>query len=305
MGEPLPLVLVLGAGLMGVPIGCEYALGGYDVTLVARDLDRVRRRIDDSLRAARELAGFRPEHISAARERISVSTRVDTGPSAALIVESLPEDATLKADALRSALAAHPDAVVASNTSSVSITELARAAGADDRLVGTHYWNPPMLMPLVEVIAGNMTPESLIEETVTRLRGLGKSPVLVRRDVPGFVWNRLQFALLREAVALVADGVTSAESVDEIVRCGLARRWCSTGPFETVALGGVATFASIADNLWPALSDLSASGSLADCVDHRGLEEAQLEHLRTERDAALAEHLRRDKLRWENNARSS
>jgi 3-hydroxybutyryl-CoA dehydrogenase len=169
-----------------------------------------------------------------------VSTAADPGEAASgadLLVESLPEDLELKAAVLRAALAEAPEAVVATNTSSLSISAIGDAIGAPGRTVGTHYLNPPLLMPPVEVIAGVRTAGRTVDLVRQTLVALGKLPVVVRRDVPGFVWNRLQFALVRECAWLVEQGVASAQDVDTVMREGLARRWRRVGPLRAVALG--------------------------------------------------------------------
>ena len=183
---------------------------------------------------------------------------------------------------------------MASNTSSIPITAIGQAIGAGERTIGAHYWNPPLLMPMVEVIRGDHTAPAVVEEMTATLRALGKQPVLVDQDVPGFAWNRLQLALLREAVWLVENGVATPETVDEIVRDGLARRWRYTGPFQTAALGGAETFERVAANLWPVLSDAATLKNL-----RRWLNEAPeiTGPVRERRDAGLAADLRADRAR--------
>ena len=183
-----------------------------------------------------------------------------------------------------------PEATIASNTSSLSISLLGRLAGAEERMLGTHYWNPPLLMPLVEVIAGDRTDLHRVDATIATLRSFGKRPVLVARDVPGFVWNRLQLALVREAAWIVENGVATPEVVDEIVRDGLARRWRYTGPFETMALGGVDSFKRIAENLFPVLSQAQ---TLAGVEAHVAFDPAELAAIRAWRDDGLRHELSR------------
>ena len=188
----------------------------------------------------------------AARRRLEVTTGAPWSARAYdLVVESLPEDLRLKAQVLAPVVEALPQAVVASNTSSLSITELGTALGAGERTVGTHYWNPPLLMPPVEVVMGTETRRDVVEFVVDLLRELGKEPMVVERDVPGFVWNRLLHALLRESLWLVHNGVASPETVDGIVRSGLARRARLTGVFGTVALGGADTWRQVAEEHFP------------------------------------------------------
>jgi 3-hydroxybutyryl-CoA dehydrogenase len=155
-----------------------------------------------------------------------------------------------------------------------------------------HYWNPPLLMPLVEVISGERTSAEIFDRAAEMVRSIGKSPILVKKDVPGFVWNRMQLAMLREAMWIVENDVATPEVVDQVMRDGLARRWRFTGPFQTAALGGPVTFAKIADNLWPELSAETAIGDLG-----RFLETSpeRLSEIRETRDAGLLRELQRER----------
>ena len=250
-------VAIIGAGLMGSQIGCEYALGGHDVTLHARDLETARQRVDAALALVRAHGLRGADEVAQAERRIS--TAADPGAAASgaeLVVESLPEDMELKVSVLGVALAAAPDAVVATNTSSLSITEIGEAVGVPERTVGTHYLNPPLLMPPVEVVAGERTTAETLAFACATVASLGKLPVVVQRDVPGFVWNRLQFALVRECAWLVENGVASAEDVDTVMREGLARRWRHVGPMRAIALGGIDTWNRSGRNIVPELSTL-------------------------------------------------
>ncbi len=250
-------VVLVGAGLMGAQIGAEYALGGHQVTLVTRSAasaERALERANSALRLLAEAGLTDQQHIDQAVQGLRTSTdAAEVCRGATIVVESLPENFDSKVATLRTVVRSAPDAIIASNTSSLSITELGAATEASDRFVGTHYWNPPSLMPLVEVVRGSRTAPRVTERTVAILTSLGKEPVLVA-DVPGFVWNRLQLALLREAVSIVSQGITDAETVDLILRRGLGRRWSVIGPFETMALGGPRTFAAVARLLFPHLA---------------------------------------------------
>jgi 3-hydroxybutyryl-CoA dehydrogenase len=284
-------VAVLGAGLMGAQIGCEYALAGHDVALHGRDLDAARRRAEAALELAREHELVSVEVVLAARGRLSYVVEPEqAGRDRELLVESLPEELELKARVLRAALSsAREDALVATNTSSLSITALGEAVGVASRTVGTHYWNPPLLMPLVEVVAGEQTSAGCVAAVRELLIGLGKRPVLVRRDVPGFVWNRLQFALVRECVWLVENGVADPEEVDEVVRSGLARRWRQVGPLRSIALGGVETWNRAAENVVASLSTAPVLPDLGRFAVTPGSADA------ARRDAGLAAELVRER----------
>jgi 3-hydroxybutyryl-CoA dehydrogenase len=144
-------------------------------------------------------------------------------------------------------------------------------------------------MPLVEVIAGPRTNPEALEFARAAVASCGKRPVVVKRDVPGFVWNRLQHALLREALWIVDNDVASPEAVDEIVRFGNARRWEHVGPFAAAALGGIGVWQRVAGELWPVLSNADDAGDLGRAL---WADDAQLAEIAAERDAELARDLR-------------
>ncbi len=257
---------------------------------IVRDREAAGRRIEQAL----ELALHHALADSAAVERARGLMSFPDGPAGSegplsLIVESLPEQMELKVEVLAELCSHHPTTVVASNTSSISITRLGESLGVAERIVGTHYWNPPLLMPLVEVVAGDRTPPATLARVAQLLGEVGKRPVMLKREVPGLLWNRLQLAVLRECLWLVENGVASTETVDEVMRDGLARRWRLTGPFETVGLGGAQTFDAIAENLFQVLSDAKTGGGFATHVPD---DPEWLSTLRERRDAALAAELR-------------
>jgi 3-hydroxybutyryl-CoA dehydrogenase len=286
-------VALVGAGLMGSQIGCEYALAGCEVVWIVRDRAAAQARIDAALELVAHHGLADAAAVELARERMSFGGEPDAGEVAPeVIVESLPEDLALKAEVLAPLLAAHPDATLATNTSSISISALGEAAGAAERIVGTHYWNPPLLMPLVEVVAGERTPAALRDRLASLLRAIGKRPVLLDHEVPGLLWNRLQLAVLRECLWLVEHGVATPEAIDEVMRDGLARRWRLTGPFETVGLGGARTFDAIAANLFPLLSDVASTSGFG---PHVPADPRRLAQLRERRDEALAAELRAER----------
>jgi 3-hydroxybutyryl-CoA dehydrogenase len=290
-------VAVAGAGLMGSQIGCEYAPGGHPVVWLVRDRGRAERRIASALALAVS-AGLADAAAAAdAEDRMTfVADPAEHDSPVWLAVESIVEDLDSKAKLLRRIAAVWPAAAIASNSSSIATADLGRAAQSEHRLIGTHYWNPPLLMPLVEIVLTGRTPDTLAAEVEAALTRIGKRPVEVRRDVPGFAWNRLQFAMLRECLWLVENGVLRPETVDEIVREGLARRWRFAGPFETVALGGAATFDAIARNLFPQLSDAHAAGGFAQFLEH---DPERLSRLRQARDDGLIAELHAERHRPE------
>jgi 3-hydroxybutyryl-CoA dehydrogenase len=284
-------VVVVGAGLMGSQIAAEYALAGNRVHCLARHPGAARARVDAALEMAVRL-GLRDEAAARiAAARIGAGDALDAVERCELVVESVPEDLALKGEVLSPIAARFPQAVIASNTSSLSIGEIGEACGAPERTVGTHYWNPPLLMPLVEVIAGPHSRPEVVELARAAVAGCGKRPVLVQRDVPGFIWNRLQHALLREALWIVDNGVATPEAVDEVVRFGNARRWEYVGPFAAAALGGIGTWQRVAGELFPVLSNARDAGDLERAL---WADEAELAEIAAARDAGLARDLRED-----------
>lgn len=251
-------VAVIGVGIMGSGIAAEYAASGRDVTLVARGPESASKGAMRAVAALETLerGGALEEDLATVRERVYVSLDLASAARGAdLVVESVPEDLELKRQVFSAVEAVcSTGTILASNTSGLPITRIARDLAAPDRLVGTHYLNPPHLMPPVEVIPGEATAPDVVDTMVQLLAGMAKAPVVVRREVPGFLWNRIQFALAREAFWLVEQGVATMEEVDLVVRQGLGRRWSIAGPFASLDLGGIDTMAKVAAYLFPELS---------------------------------------------------
>lgn len=241
---------IVGAGLMGVGIAQVFAAGGHEVDLYDPDPDAL-------ARAPQRLA-----HISDLLEQPSsgverVTKHAELGPAvqqAKLVVEAGPELLAVKQEIFaRLSQLAPPDAVLASNTSAIPIREIVTAVSDRGRTLGTHFWNPPYCVPLVEVVQSDATAPDTVAWTVGVLDELGMKPVHVRADVPGFVGNRLQHALKREAIALVASGVCDAETVDTVVKYGLGRRLGTLGPMEQSDLVGLDLTLAIHRVLMPSL----------------------------------------------------
>jgi 3-hydroxybutyryl-CoA dehydrogenase len=172
--------------------------------------------------------------------------------AATLIIEAGPENIAVK-HAIFSELSevAPPTSILASNTSAIPIGTIAEAVANPSRVVGTHFWNPPYLVALVEVVQSSTTSPDVVHETMQILTSAHMVPVHVKVDVPGFVGNRMQHALKREAIALVANGVCSAETVDLVVRHGFGRRLALVGPLEQADLGGTDLTLAIHEVLMP------------------------------------------------------
>ena len=240
---------------MGAGIARVFADAGVSVRLCARR--------ESSLEAARPRLGD-----GAARVTLTTSAG-QALDGAGLVVETIVEEVEPKR-ALLALAEEHgsPDAILTTNTSSLPLAALEGALGRPERFAGLHWLNPPELVELVEVVGGEGTAPATLETLAGWMDELGKAPVVVRRDVPGFVVNRLQYALLREAYALVDAGVCTFADVDRTLTHGLGARWAAIGPFETMDLAGVDLHAAVAANLWPELAnDAEPSPSIARAVE--------------------------------------
>jgi 3-hydroxybutyryl-CoA dehydrogenase len=251
-------VAVIGAGLMGHGIAQIFASKGHTVSLTDVN-DDILRLARDNIRAnlallARNGIG-RPGDVDAAVGRVATSTSIEeTAVGADLIIEAIAERVDLKQDVFRRLDAlCPPETILATNTSVISITEIASKSTNRGRIVGTHFWNPPYLIPLVEVVPGSDTSQATVDRTYDILASVGKHPVKVKKDVPGFVGNRLQHALWREAVAIVDQGIADAATVDEVIKNSFGIRLPVLAPLETADMVGLDLTLQIHDYILPHL----------------------------------------------------
>ncbi len=255
------LVGCIGLGTMGPGVAVDYLLGGHRVTLFGRDAAKLSTARHRVLAALDFLTG---QDYLTAPQREEAQTRLSTAfltdraslSQMTIIAESISESVEAKA-----ALFADLEEICSAqtlfltNTSGLSISAIFADLGQPDRGLGTHYWNPPYLMPLVEVTPGQATGPAQLAAVEELLRAMGKTPVRVRREVPGLIWNRLQFALLRECLHLLEQGVATVAELDQVVEMGLARRASFMGLFKTADLGGGDVWHTIARNIFPHLSN--------------------------------------------------
>ena len=227
---------VIGAGLMGHGIAYRFAAAGHAVG-VFEPYAELRETLSKRLRAIADLLGDDP----ACLDRISVHDQLAPAVrDAFVVVEAAPEKLTLKQKIFADLEAnVAVDTILASNSSAIQSTEIGRHLKHRERVVGTHFWNPPHLVPLVEVIQTEKTSDAVIARTMDLLRSVGMKPVHVRKDVPGFIGNRLQHALKREAIAIIAQGICDAETIDDVVKSGFGARMAVLGPMEQSDLVGL------------------------------------------------------------------
>jgi len=249
-------IAVVGAGLMGHGIAQVFALAGHEVTItdtVMKNLDSVISRIAANLRDL----GDDPLAISRVRPCVDLAEAVH---EADYVVEAASEDLALK-QKLFADIERHvrPDAILASNTSVIPITAIMQRLNRRERALGTHWWNPPFLVPLVEVIETQWTEPELIAWTMSLHRAAGKKPAHVKKDVPGFIGNRLQHALWREAISLVENGICDAATVDAVIKASFGRRLAVLGPLENADLVGTDLTLAIHNTVLPAIDSRPAA----------------------------------------------
>ena len=261
-------VVIAGAGTMGASMGETFAKYGYDVTLYdifPSALEKAGNliRLNQETEVAEHVVT--PEESAALLERIRYSEDKACFEGADLVVEAILEKLDVKHAFWAEISALVPeDAILASNTSGLSITAIAEVVKRPERFGGMHWINPPHLIPLIEVIQGKKTDD----ETAAAIRDMAlaveKKPVIVQ-DAPGFALNRIQLAVLRECLHIVEQGIAPPEAVDDVMKYGLGMRYACLGPFEVCDLGGLDIFYNIASYLFEDLADEKAPfGMLAD-----------------------------------------
>ncbi|MDA1296767.1 MAG: 3-hydroxyacyl-CoA dehydrogenase family protein [Chloroflexi bacterium] len=260
-------VTVIGAGLMGHGIALEFAAHGLNVRLVDQTdgaLDAARLRIDLGLDLLTEAGLLAADAHDAARSRIAYSTNLAAASANAdLILEAVFEDLDLKRMLLSEAASAAPKhAIFSSNTSSFMPSQLADATGRPDRFAIAHYFNPPYLLPLVEIVPAQEAGSHVIETLRALYLRLGKRPVVIRKALPGFIANRLQAALSREAGALVQRGIATPQDIDSVIKHGFGRRLAVAGPFEVWEQIGWDLVSTIAGELFAEIDNSEGPSQL-------------------------------------------
>ena len=243
---------VIGTGMMGPGIAVTLALGGVKATILSRNpesadaglakaFEQLRLLSDNGLAAA--------DRAERAKGLLAASADFDATLRAAdLVIESAPEDMAFKQDLFAKLDAiAKPGAALTSNTSGLSITAIASKCGRPERVITTHFWNPPHLMPLVEIVKGAKTGDSLAQALKKLLTDCGKVAVVVNKDTPGQLGNRMQMALVREAIHIVEEGIAGVEEVDAVAKNGFGLRLPVYGIFEHQDAVGLDMGLSIVD----------------------------------------------------------
>lgn len=251
---------VIGAGMMGHGIAQIFALNGYSVTLMDLKEDLLSKAVDgirSNLTLMSERGIVNREDVDPALLRIKTTLNMaEAAKGVQFVVEAVSENLALKQTVFKELdTLCPPETILATNTSVISISEIAAESKQRERIVGTHFWNPPYLIPLVEVVKGQDTSEKTMDRTFTLLHVVGKHPVRVNKDVPGFVGNRLQHALWREAISIVEHGIADPATVDECIKFGFGLRLPVLGPFENADMVGTDLILAIHDYILRHLED--------------------------------------------------
>ncbi|MFH1059173.1 MAG: 3-hydroxyacyl-CoA dehydrogenase NAD-binding domain-containing protein [Pseudomonadota bacterium] len=247
-------IAILGAGLMGHGIAQIFAAAGHAVRLFDQDpavLASAPQRIRANLRPFLELGLMAPDQVEPLLARVQLCPDLASLCAGCdLVIEAISENLELKRKVFTQVeTLAPPTAILASNTSAISIGLIAEALTRPERMLGTHFWNPPQVVPCVEIIEAPRTDPAVADQVADLMAGAGKKPVRVKKDIPGFLGNRMQHALWREAIALVQAGVASPEDVDAVVRYGFGLRLAYLGPLATADLAGLDLTCTIHEDL--------------------------------------------------------
>ena len=253
---------VIGTGLMGSGIAALMCAEGMEVRVFDVDSSRLSELSPQVETIVSDLEEYGlAERGAAVRAKHHLVTAKDLEAfrECDFVLEAVVEDAEVKRRLYASLEEiVPPGTIIASNTSNIVPSRLVPGMRAPERFIVAHFWNPPYAVPLVEVVPAPETACSTVERTIAWVKRIGNEPVVLKKEVPGFVGNRLQYALLREALWLVQHGIASPEEIDHVMTLSLGRRYAVVGPLGTADLGGLDTFLTISQQLMPDLaSDLS------------------------------------------------
>lgn len=274
MKKTIKKVVVAGGGLMGAGISLMFPEYGIETVLYSvaeKDFDKAGKVIDKSLAALAENGRLTRQIADEIKEKIQFTVDKKCFENADLVIEAIPEIMDLKKNFYEEVSELVPeDTILTSNTSAISVNQLSKFVKFPERFCGTHFLNPPHIIPLVEITKGDKTDQTVCETLYTLFKDMGKEPVLLKKDVKGFLSNRLQFALLREATYLVEQGVADPEDIDRTIKYGNGLRYTCSGPFKIADLGGLSVFNSVAKYLYSDLSDEKSENHLLDELVEEG-----------------------------------
>lgn len=265
-------ITIAGAGIMGASMAQVFAQKGYPVEIYNRSpqgIDRCKALIAVNRETILNESYCTKEENEKVLNNITYTTAMASFGDTDFVIESIVEDMTIKQQFLKEVShIVRQDTILTTNTSGMSITEIGKYIALPQRFAGFHWVNPPHVIPLVEVINGEKTAEDTMDIIFQLAKDIGKEPIHVK-DVPGFALNRLQYAVLREALDMVEKGVVSKEDADKVFKYGLGIRYACLGPFEVADLGGLDTFYKVSNYLMKDLCNAKeVSPLLAQCNDN-------------------------------------
>ena len=261
-------IAVLGAGKMGLGIAQLFATKGHQVKVIYVYDDKIRcdaaAVVRDNLSVLVENDVMTQQEADAAAARISfVDTIEEVADFADVVFEGIIEKLEIKQDYFAKMDAIFPPTtILATNTSAISITEIAEKSVYKERIIGTHYWNPAYLVPLVEVIKTKYVSDETVQATYDLLKEAGKRPVIVKKDVPGFLANRMQHALFREALNIIEQDIADPADVDDAIKYGFGMRLGICAPVEVMDMGGLDLTYNIHSYLFPHLCNSTEPSKL-------------------------------------------
>lgn len=253
-------ITVLGAGIMGHGVAQLFAQAGYNVRIQARresSLEKAKELITNSLKIMIEKDMITQEKMEQTLANIAYTTDLrEAVQDTDFILESIPEVLETKLDTYDIIEEIVSDkTIIASNTSTFPLKELTQRAKHPERFIITHYFNPPQLVPIVEIAKFEKTDEEVVQKTYDVLKEIGKSPVILKKEITGFIVNRVQVAFLRECFNLIEKGICTAEDIDIAVRGSMGFKWAFCGPMESQDLAGLQTTAAMVHNIEQDLSN--------------------------------------------------
>lgn len=253
-------VAIIGSGVMGSSLAQAFAVAGYTVSLNdvgEQSLVKAKQMLLDNLTLHVEQEDINEDQKQHALANITYTVNLEMAvQDADFIVEAIPEVIELKWALFQQLNGViKPEAIVASNTSTFPISRLIEKAPFAERMIIAHFFNPAHLVPLVEIVRHQQTKDEVVENTLELMYRIGKEPIVLKKDVTGFIANRLQTALMREAFYLLNEGVASAEDIDTAITAGPGFRWAFTGPLEIADFGGLDTWQRVFDNVAPELAE--------------------------------------------------
>lgn len=303
MANRIP-VAVIGNGIIGHGVAQIFAAAGHPVVMIGRNAASLTKAMENIRASLGEFQQHKllSEAIDAVTSRIKTTTALADAASAQFVVEAVTEDLPLKLGIFEELDRICPPSTILGSSSGQPASALVPRVKHRARVIATHFWYPPQLIPLVEVCAGPETAPDVLKRTLDIIKGAGKEPVVIDKEVPGFIGNRIQFAALREAWSLWASGAASAEAIDAVVRNSIGRRLGITGPIESADVGGLDTMVAFGSFLMPHLdvSPLPAEKVAAIAkAGHRGLSTGKGVYDWGKRDGdALLKSRRAELFRW-------